>query len=126
MQSDSLINRPQNHIPPTEEQLRNKRKRTTITILGVFIALIGMTFLENYFLQAQSTSNIGNNITVLAVFNIILILLILLIILITRNLVKVYNERKSKIIGSKFQTKLIIAFLILALVPSILLFTVAS
>jgi two-component system, NtrC family, nitrogen regulation sensor histidine kinase NtrY len=126
MQSDSLINSPPNHIPPTEEQMRDKRKRTTITILGVFIALIGMTFLENYFLQAQSTSNIGNNITVLAVFNIILILLILLIILITRNLVKVYNERKSKIIGSKFQTKLIIAFLILALVPSILLFTVAS
>ena len=85
-----------------------------------------MTLLENYFLQANSSSTIGNNITVLAVFNIILILLILLIILITRNLIKVYNERKSKIIGSKFQTKLIIAFLILTLVPSILLFTVAS
>ena len=126
MPSDSLINKPSSYIPPTEEQLRAKRKRTTLTALGVFIALIGMTFLENYFLQAQSTSTIGNNIAVLAVFNIILILLFLLIILITRNLVKVYNERKSKIIGSKFQTKLIIAFLILALVPSILLFTVAS
>ncbi|NIQ02495.1 MAG: hypothetical protein GWM98_20725, partial [Nitrospinaceae bacterium] len=50
----------------------------------------------------------------------ILILLFLLLILITRQLVKLYNERKSKIIGSKFQTKLIIAFLILASVPSIL------
>ena len=126
MPSDPLINQPSIYTPPTEEQLRDKRKRTTITILGVFIALIGMTLLENYFLQAQSASTFGNNITVLAVFNIILILLFLLIILITRNLVKVYNERKSKIIGSKFQTKLIIAFLILALVPSILLFTVAS
>jgi len=126
MPSDPLLNQPHIYTPPTEEQLRDKRRRTTITILGVFIALIGMTFLENYFLQAQSASTFGNNITVLAVFNIILILLFLLIILITRNLVKVYNERKSKIIGSKFQTKLIIAFLILALVPSILLFTVAS
>lgn len=126
MPSDLKINTSQNYTPPTEEQLRDKRKRTTITILGLFIALVGMTFIENYFLQAQSSSAIGNNITVLAVFNIILILLFLLIILITRNLVKVYNERKSKIIGSKFQTKLIIAFLILALVPSILLFTVAS
>lgn len=126
MPSDSLANNPSAYIPPTEKQLRDKRKRTTLAALGTFVALIGMTFLENYFLQAQSTSAIGNNIAVLAVFNIILILLILLIILITRNLVKVYNERKSKIIGSKFQTKLIIAFLILALVPSILLFTVAS
>ena len=126
MPSDPQITKPSIYIPPTEEQLRDKRRRTTFTILGVFIALIGMTFLENYFLQAQSASSFGNNITVLAVFNIILILLFLLIVLITRNLIKVYNERKSKIIGSKFQTKLIIAFLILALVPSILLFTVAS
>ena len=121
MPSDPRTHKPLDYIPPTEKQLRDKRKRTTFTALGVFIALIGMTFLENYFLQAQSTSAIGNNIAVLAVFNIILILIFVLIILIMRNLVKVYNERKSKIIGSKFQTKLIIAFLILALVPSILL-----
>jgi two-component system, NtrC family, nitrogen regulation sensor histidine kinase NtrY len=126
MPSDPRNHKPLDYIPPTEKQLRDKRKRTTFTALRVFIALIGMTFLENYFLQAQSTSAIGNNIAVLAVFNIILILIFVLIILIMRNLVKVYNERKSKIIGSKFQTKLIIAFLILALVPSILLFTVAS
>jgi two-component system, NtrC family, nitrogen regulation sensor histidine kinase NtrY len=126
MPSDPLTHKLLDHIPSTEKQLRDKRKRTTFTALGVFIILIGMTFLENYFLQAQSTSAIGNNIAVLAVFNIILILIFVLIILIMRNLVKVYNERKSKIIGSKFQTKLIIAFLILALVPSMLLFTVAS
>jgi two-component system nitrogen regulation sensor histidine kinase NtrY len=126
MSSDSPNNDSSTYIPPTEEQSRNKRKRTTLTALKVFASLICMTLLENYFLQAQSSSTIGNNITVLAVFNIILILLILLIVLITRNLIKVYNERKSKIIGSKFQTKLIIAFLILTLVPSILLFTVAS
>jgi two-component system, NtrC family, nitrogen regulation sensor histidine kinase NtrY len=126
MPSDPPTQKPLDHIPFTEKQLRDKRKRTTFTAMGVFIALIGMTFLENYFLQVQSTSAIGNNIAVLAVFNIILILIFVLIILITRNLVKVYNERKSNIIGSKFQTKLIIAFLILALVPSVLLFTVAS
>ena len=126
MSSDSLSNDSSAYIPPTEHNLRQKRKRTTLTALKVFCSLIGMTLLENYFLQEQSNSTIANNIIVLAVFNIILILLILLIILITRNLVKVYNERKSKIIGSKFQTKLIIAFLILTLVPSILLFTVAS
>ena len=126
MSSDSPSNDSSTYILPTEEQLSSKRKRTTLTALKVFASLICMTLLENYFLQAQSSSTIGNNITVLAVFNIILILLILLIVLITRNLIKVYNERKSKIIGSKFQTKLIIAFLILTLVPSILLFTVAS
>jgi len=90
------------------------------------MALIVLTLIESYFLQAEASSSIANNILILVVFNIIIILLFVLIILITRNLVKVYNERKSKIIGSKFQTKLVIAFLILALVPTILLFMVAS
>ncbi len=126
MSLDLLTNRTPPYTPPTEEQLRQKRKRTTITIFAVIAALIVSTIVENYFLQAQASSSIANNILVLAVFNIILILLFVLIILITRNLVKVYNERKSKIIGSQFQTKLVIAFLILTLVPSILLFTVAS
>jgi two-component system, NtrC family, nitrogen regulation sensor histidine kinase NtrY len=122
----STSSSPPPYTPPEEEQLRQKRKRTTYTIFGVIIALIASTLVENYFLEAEANASIANNILVLAVFNIIIILLFVLIILITRNLVKVYNERKSKIIGSKFQTKLIIAFLILALVPSILLFMVAS
>ena len=126
MSSDRLISSPLPKIPPEEEQLSQKRKRTTYTILGVIAALIASTLVENYFLETEANASIANNILVLAVFNIIIILLFVLIILIIRNLVKVYNERKSKIIGSKFQTKLIIAFLILALVPSILLFMVAS
>ena len=126
MSSDPSTSSPPPYTPPSEEQLRQKRKRTTYTIFGVIVALIVLTLIESYFLQAEASSSIANNILILVVFNIIIILLFVLIILITRNLVKVYNERKSKIIGSKFQTKLVIAFLILALVPSILLFMVAS
>jgi len=126
MSSDPSISSSSLHIPQNEDQLKQKRKRTTYTIFGLIVALIASTLVESYFLQAEANTSIANNILILAVFNIIIILLFVLIILITRNLVKVYNERKSKIIGSKFQTKLIIAFLILALVPSILLFTVAS
>ena len=127
MSSDPSISSSSLHIPQNEDQLKQKRKRTTsYTIFGLIVALIASTLVESYFLQAEANTSIANNILILAVFNIIIILLFVLIILITRNLIKVYNERKSKIIGSKFQTKLIIAFLILALVPSILLFTVAS
>ena len=112
---------------PSEEQLRRRKKRRTQKVIAAIVcALIALTVIENYFLQQKTSTPIANNIAVLAVFNIILILLFVLIVLITRNLVKLYNERKSKIIGSKFQTKLIIAFLILALVPSTLLFITAS
>jgi len=111
---------------PSEEQVRRKKKRTQRIIVEIVFSLFALTAIENQILQQETTAPIANNIAVLAVFNIILILLFVLIVLITRNLVKLYNERKSKIIGSKFQTRLIIAFLILALVPSILLFATAS
>ncbi|MEE9258510.1 MAG: HAMP domain-containing protein, partial [Nitrospinaceae bacterium] len=126
MSYEASTNSPPPYIQPSEEQLKTKRRRTRSTIVSIFFILIGLTALENYFLQQKTTSSVATNIAVLTVFNIILILLFVLIVLITRHLVKLYNERKSQIIGSKFQTKLIIAFLILALVPSVLLFTVAS
>ena len=126
MSYEASTNNPPPYIQPSEEQLKTKRRRTRSTIVSIFFILIGLTALENYFLQQKTTSSVATNIAVLTVFNIILILLFVLIVLITRHLVKLYNERKSQIIGSKFQTKLIIAFLILALVPSVLLFTVAS
>ncbi len=108
----------------TEEQIRAKRSRARLRLALIFIALVGLTGLEVYLLQDRTT--IANNIPILVIFNIILILLFLLIVLIVRNFVKLHNERKSRILGSRFQTKLIVAFLTLALVPSILLFFVAS
>ena len=126
MSSGPSTNSAYSYIPPSEEQVKLKRRRTRKVIIAIFLALVGLTFLENYFLQQQTTTSVATNIAVLTVFNIILILLFVLIVLIIRQLVKLYYERKSNILGSRFQTKLIITFLILALVPSILLFTVAS
>ena len=119
------INNPDYPTPPNK-QTQSKKRPTWWTIVWILLTLFGLTSLEYYFIQQQSPASVINNLAVLLVFNIILILLFVLIVLITRNLLKLYNERKSQILGSKFQTKLIIAFLILTLVPSILLFTVAS
>jgi len=114
------------YLTLSKNQVRGKKNPTWRTIALVLLALVSSTSLEYYFLQDQSPDSIKNNLAVLLVFNVILILLFTLIVLITRNLVKLYSERKSQILGAKFQTKLITAFLILTLVPSILLFTVAS
>jgi two-component system, NtrC family, nitrogen regulation sensor histidine kinase NtrY len=120
--SEPLINKPPIADRYKEDLIGKKRKKTWQIIVAVFFSVILLTRLEDYFLKQGTTENI----TVLALFNVLLILLFVLLILITRNLVKLYNERKSKMIGSKFQTKLIFAFLTLVLVPSLLLFFVAS
>lgn len=124
MESDPLTSNPR-YIQLTKEQIQQKKQRTRRNIAWLIVALVGLTVLEMYFLNQQKAS-IADNINILLLFNVIIILLVLLIVMITRNLVKLYNERKSRIIGARFQTKLILAFLILALVPATLLFLVAS
>jgi two-component system nitrogen regulation sensor histidine kinase NtrY len=124
MESDPLTNNPR-YAQLTEEQIQQKKQRARRNIAWLIVSLAGLTVLEVYFLKAQEAS-IADNINILLLFNVIIILLVLLIVMIGRNLIKLYNERKSRIIGAKFQTKLILAFLILALVPATLLFLVAS
>ncbi len=124
MESDPLTSNPR-YVQLTEEQIQQKKQRARRNIAWLIVSLAGLTVLEVYFLKQQRAS-IADNINILLLFNVIIILLVLLIVMITRNLIQLYNERKSRIIGAKFQTKLILAFLVLALVPAILLFLVAS
>ncbi len=124
MASDPLTSNPR-YVQLTEEQILQKKKRARRNIAWLIVSLIVLTVLEVYFLKQQKAT-IADNINILLLFNVIIILLVLLIVMITRNLVKLYNERKSRSVGAKFQTKLILAFLILALVPATLLFLVAS
>jgi two-component system nitrogen regulation sensor histidine kinase NtrY len=62
----------------------------------------------------------------IALFNLNLIVFLLLLILLFRNLVKLWFERRHKVLGSRFKTKLVVAFLSLALAPAILIFLIAS
>jgi len=126
MSSDPSTNNPGYSSIPLEEATKQRKRPAWWTITYIILTLLALITLEYYFIQQQSPSTTVHNLTILVIFNFILILLFVLIVLIIRNLVKLYNERKRKLLGAKFQTKLIVAFLILALVPSILLFTVAS
>ncbi|MCF8724704.1 two-component system nitrogen regulation sensor histidine kinase NtrY [Nitrospina gracilis] len=124
MPFEPLANNPyDSHL--TEDQLRRKKNRARRNLALIILALGLLSYFEFSYLRQQNAT-ISDNIPVLLLFNVIIILLVLLVTLIARNLTKLYNERKSLMIGAKFQTKLILAFLTLALVPSVLLFFVAS
>jgi len=63
---------------------------------------------------------------VLLLLNLDLIGFVVLTLLLSRNLIKAYFERRHRLVGSGFRTKLIAAFIGFSLIPTVLLAIVAS
>jgi two-component system nitrogen regulation sensor histidine kinase NtrY len=108
------------------EDRHRRRVRNFWIFLGVTCLLPLLTGAELYVQGLHRTSPVTNNVVILAVVNLNIILLLALALLVLRNLVKLYYERRGKIVGSRFRTKLVTAFLGLSLTPCVLLVLVAS
>ena len=97
-----------------------------IVIISAFLAItVTLTMVEILF-EKRGGSLLGNNILILTLFNINLILLVVLLLLLSRNIIKFVFDRQQNVMGSRFRTKLILAFVGFSIIPSILLFIVAS
>ncbi len=104
-----------------------KRKRSLILTGLLFLVFVGLTGLQIYLQQHQGKpTSIPSNILVFMVVNLNLIILMVLVVMVGRNLTKIYFEHKKGVLGSKFKTKLITAFIALTIIPTTLLFLVAS
>ncbi|MBI3755594.1 MAG: PAS domain-containing sensor histidine kinase, partial [Deltaproteobacteria bacterium] len=106
----------------TEEHKR--RRREWYIIASVAIAVFVLTYIESHISNIGGNIPTATNVVVFGLININIILLILLVFLILRNFVKLIFERRSKVIGSKLRTRLIVAFVGLSIVPTFLLFFV--
>ena len=91
-------------------------------ILIIISIVILLTILENRVIYFGTDFPVSNTILMFTLININLLLLILLIFLVFRNLVKLFYDRKRKVIGSKLKTKLVVTFITLTLLPTIILF----
>jgi two-component system nitrogen regulation sensor histidine kinase NtrY len=109
-------------MPLLTEQARRKRN---LIIIAAMLLLLAAGSVVDLGLQLPE-GPVGSNIVVFALFNLNLIVLLLLVVLLFRNLVKLWFERQQKAIGSKFKTKLVLAFLLLSLAPASLIFIIAS
>ena len=108
------------HSETTRPQSKLNLRPVWITLLFL-LPCLGLTYVLNEW--TGDTPYIPSNILVLTMVNVDLILFVLLALFLSRNLVKVVFERHY---GSGFQSKLILAFVGFSLIPSGLLFLVAS
>lgn len=103
--------------------LRRRRERYIIAALMVIISLL--TFLGLRMSELGLELPVSSSILIFALINLNVILLLLLLFLIFRNLVKLLFERRKKLMGARLRMKLVLAFILLSLVPTILLFFVS-
>lgn len=105
------------------DAIRRRRERYLIAFLLAVIPFL--TYLGSRLFDLGLDLPVADNILILVLVNINVILLLLLLYLTMRNLVKLFFERKSGMMGAKLRTKLVLAFMTLSLLPTIILFFVS-
>ncbi len=107
-----------------EENKRRRREGMVILITALMVA--ALIFIEVQLPDVAPEYSLGGNIVFFLLININIILLGLLVFLVVRNLVKLVVERRRRMLGARLQARLVVAFVGLALVPSVLLFIIAG
>lgn len=107
------------------------RKRDWRSLIPIFIPILVITILV-------TAESIINNSPLLrsaswytatlsfAIVNVNIILILVLLVVIFRHLVKLFGERKRKILGARFRTKLVLTMIAIILVPTVLVYLISS
>ncbi|MBI5637300.1 MAG: HAMP domain-containing protein [Nitrospinae bacterium] len=108
----------------TAEARATGLRRLRIAVL----ALLSVMLLFTMYKLVYDGPRIGgiNNLNLFFLLNLNILLLLVMALLVGRNMVKLFMERQEKALKAAFRTKLILAFLGLTLIPTVLLFVVAS
>ncbi|MFH2060118.1 MAG: ATP-binding protein [Pseudomonadota bacterium] len=106
--------------PLNDEKIRKKKEGFLILIILVVVGIL--TFIETQITNFGSDFPLSSTVLMFILINTNLLLLLALLLLVFRNLAKLYYEKKNNILGTKLKTRLVAAFIVLALLPTTVLF----
>ena len=111
-----------------DENQGRRQKKGTRVVVSVILLLVILFFVIDVFLRGSAEFSPGKVTSILlaALQFIVLLLALILFFVLGRYLVKLYLERKQKVVGSHFKTKLVIFFTALSFIPTLLLFIFTS
>ena len=95
-------------------------------ILATALAVVLLAFSLTRLPQLSDTHNLAGNAVFVLLINLNIVLLILLVFLVARNLIKLFYDRRRKLLGAHLRFRLVSAFVAIALFPAILLFLVGT
>jgi len=102
-----------------------KTLRFNIIMASVLILTIIAFGVELHYMKLGSVS-FFTKLTILILLNITIIALFTLIFFVGKSLTKLYLERRNRVLGYKFKTKLVVILVVLTLIPASILFVVSS
>src|SRR5438094_9618382 len=101
-----------------------RRRREGWIIAGITVAVTLLAIAQFRLPQSLGSGSLGTDAILIGLINVNLILLVLLVFLVGRNIAKLIFERRRRIMGSHLRTRLVVAFVAIALLPATLLFLV--
>jgi two-component system nitrogen regulation sensor histidine kinase NtrY len=121
----------QKQAAKSEPERKRLHLRPVWIVLILLISCLGLTLYYSQVVmpagdETDSFLPTTSYAFVLLLLNLDLIGFVVLTLLLSRNLIKAYFERRHRLVGSGFRTKLIAAFIGFSLIPTVLLAIVAS
>ena len=101
---------------------KQKRKKEGILIILVIALVFLLTLVGTRITDFGGGLPFSSSVLIFILINVNLLLLLLVLVLVFRNLAKLYYEKKNKLLGTKLKTRLTVAFIVLSLVPTTVLF----
>jgi two-component system, NtrC family, nitrogen regulation sensor histidine kinase NtrY len=111
--------------PSPEEKEAKRKRREILIIILLLLIFVSLTAAEFSIRGVRTFLPFNDSILFFTIININILLTLLMVFLILRNVVKLVLERRRRILGAHLRTKLVAAFVLLSLVPTVILFYVA-
>jgi len=99
--------------------------RFGISLATVFLLVIISFGVELHYMRLKAAPFL-TKLILLSLLNLTIIALLVLMFFVAKSLVKLYFERRNKVLGYKFKTKLVVVLVVLTLIPAAFLFIVSS
>jgi two-component system nitrogen regulation sensor histidine kinase NtrY len=108
--------------------IRKRRKDSRWIVAGLAVLLLVLVLVYSLFLRGRDLPEelVDNQLLLFVLWYINVVLILAIGFTLIRNLFKLALERRNRLLGSKFKTKLVLTYIGLSLIPVILLFAYGS
>ncbi|MFN7942945.1 MAG: ATP-binding protein [Thermoanaerobaculia bacterium] len=107
----------------------DRRRKDTRFVAAVLALLLGLLTIIYYLVQRGRdlpATLVTNRVLLFFLRNVNLLLIVVILFVLARNLYKLWVDRRQRVLGARFKTKLVATYVGLSLVPVLLLFFYAS